>query len=170
MYKAIDVAKLVVNVCADNGHPVTNLKLQKILYFMWLDWYKKRKEYLFDDRIEAWHYGPVVPSVYLRYRAFLADPIRKGEESAITGSDARGLESFALKYNRESVGVLIKRSHESGSPWERAGGDGTPHTEIGKELMVEASGRYRRLRPQSLPCIPGTQLLNPAKMPARRPA
>lgn len=53
MYDADEVAKLVIDVCMDEEKPVTNLKLQKILYFLWIDWYGKMGEYLFDDRMEA---------------------------------------------------------------------------------------------------------------------
>ncbi len=46
---------------------ISNLKLQKLLYYAQgyhLGLYKKP---LFDDDIEAWAHGPVVPSVYRKY-------------------------------------------------------------------------------------------------------
>lgn len=143
MYKATEVAKLVINVCADDGHPVTNLKLQKILYFMWLEWYKKRETYLFDNRVEAWHYGPVVPDVYQTYRTSIADPIRKGDEPPIAKSDAEQLKEIALRYNKYPIGELIEMSHKDGSPWDRAGRDLVPYTEISKGLMIDEAGRLR---------------------------
>ena len=36
-YGAKNIANFVVNYCAQNGSPVTNLKLQKILYYLWID-------------------------------------------------------------------------------------------------------------------------------------
>ena len=143
MYKAIEVAKLVVNACAEDGHPVTNLKLQKILYFMWLDWYRERKEYLFNDRIEGWHYGPVVPDIYWSYRVFIAEPIKKKEEPSIGGYDAGRLRELALGYNGIPVGTLIGMSCEDGSPWDRAGRDETPYSEISKMLMVDEAESRR---------------------------
>ena len=63
----------------------TATKLQKTLYFLFAYWgqyikknkensnsvevdYSKYNEYLFDDDIEAWTYGPVVPSVFYAER------------------------------------------------------------------------------------------------------
>ncbi len=146
MYDANEVAKLVVDVCTDDGYPVTNLKLQKVLYFMWLDWYKERGEYLFGNRIEAWHYGPAVPDVYRRYRTFLADPIRKREEPSIPESDAERLEEIARKYSAISIGELIEMSQTAESPWDKAGRDETPYSEISKELMNDETRRRRSSR------------------------
>lgn len=147
MYDAINVAKLVINECAAEGHPVTNLKLQKILYFMWLDWYKERKEPLFDNEIQAWHFGPVIPEVYRRYRRFVADPIKKDdEEDQIPESDARPLRELARKYNERPIGDLIEESHREGSPWARVGGDSMLYTKIDRELMIDESERCRYLR------------------------
>ena len=143
MYNARDIAALVVDVCAGDGCPITNLKLQKVLYFMWLDWFRERGERLFNDKIEAWHYGPTIPDVYQRYRTWIADPIRFGEGEGIPEADARKLEDLARKYNRYSVGTLIDKSKEEGSPWALVGGDRIPGTEIGKGLMILEAGRIQ---------------------------
>lgn len=64
-----------------NGRKISPIKLQKTLYFLFAYWgqyilknkdnlnsvevdYSKYNEYLFDDDIEAWTYGPVVPNVF----------------------------------------------------------------------------------------------------------
>ncbi len=142
MYDAREIAKLIINECMDENRPVTNLKLQKILYFMWIDWYKARREPLFDNEIQAWHYGPVIPDVYWKYRIFVADPIRKREECQIPESDAKLLRKMTRKYNARSVRDLIQESHRDGSPWARVGGDSVLYAKIGRELMVDESERY----------------------------
>lgn len=143
-YDANEVAKLVIGECIDENKPVTNLKLQKILYFMWIDWYRLRKEGLFFNRVEAWHYGPVVPDVYFQYRIFIADPIKKREECSIIGKDAELIAKLTHKYNEKSIGTLINESHVVGSPWDRAGRDVTPYVEIKKELMIDEANRQQR--------------------------
>lgn len=53
-----------------NKHKITEpVKLQKILYFLYLEYLKEKKEKLFDEEFEAWVYGPVLRAVYnhLRY-------------------------------------------------------------------------------------------------------
>lgn len=141
MYDAIEVARLVVNSCAEQGHPVTNLKLQKILYFMWLDWYRMKKKYLFDERIEAWHFGPTIPDVYRVFRVYVADPIRHTQESSIQGHDADVLKAIAYKYISIPVGELIFKSCEDGSPWDINGRDNQPFKEINKILMVDEASK-----------------------------
>jgi uncharacterized phage-associated protein len=47
-----------------------------MLYFLWIDYYyRKTSNMLFEDRMEAWKYGPVIPVVYWKYRSFVAAPI-----------------------------------------------------------------------------------------------
>ena len=74
-YTAQEVAKYVVSRCCESGRPINNLKLQKMLYFLWIDYYRKTGSMLFEDRMEAWKYGPVIPVVYWKYRSFVAAPV-----------------------------------------------------------------------------------------------
>ena len=65
--KALEVAKYVVTKCKKDEYPISNLQLQKILYYIQHDFLKKNNKPLFDDDFEAWKFGPVVPSVYYEY-------------------------------------------------------------------------------------------------------
>ena len=75
MYSAMQIAKYTINKCTTEGHPISNLQLQKILYYI-------QRELLqsgidgFEDEIQAWQFGPVVPEVYRQYCGFGAIPIR----------------------------------------------------------------------------------------------
>ncbi len=54
---------------------ITNLKLQKLLYYSQA-WYLAIVDRpLFDERIEAWVHGPVVPPVFGSFKQFRARPI-----------------------------------------------------------------------------------------------
>ena len=74
MYKAIDLANYIVEKCIKDDNPITNLQLQKILYFIQKD-FLKRGTRAFSDDIEAWKFGPVVPNVYFYFCGFGAMPI-----------------------------------------------------------------------------------------------
>ncbi|MBQ6623932.1 MAG: DUF4065 domain-containing protein, partial [Mogibacterium sp.] len=63
-YSAKDIAEHVVTKCVREQEPITNLHLQKILYFIQRDYVKKIGEPLFADEFEAWKFGPVVPCIY----------------------------------------------------------------------------------------------------------
>lgn len=69
---------------SDYGREISGIKLQKSLYFLFAYWgafVRKSNcdnsveeklslpEYLFEDKIEAWTYGPVVPNVYRNIEA-----------------------------------------------------------------------------------------------------
>ena len=70
MFSALDIAKYIVAVCSDNGNPITNLKLQKMLYYAQGYAYRYCKEPIFAEEICKWRYGPVVPDVYFAYYQF----------------------------------------------------------------------------------------------------
>ena len=46
---------------------ISHMKLQKLLYFIQIEYITKYHALLFDDLIEAGRYGPVVKSVYYDY-------------------------------------------------------------------------------------------------------
>ena len=60
-----------------NGEPMTQLSLQKMLYFS-QGWHLAiREEPLFFEEIRAWRHGPVVREIYSRFRHFGDRPIGK---------------------------------------------------------------------------------------------
>ena len=54
MYTALDIAKWVISFCYNKEQPISNLQLQKILYFLWVDYFNRTDEHLFEDEIFAW--------------------------------------------------------------------------------------------------------------------
>ncbi|MBO3420196.1 Panacea domain-containing protein [Clostridium perfringens] len=76
MYEAIEIAKYIINKCIEYNRPVSNLQLQKILYYVQGEYIKiTGGDILFNDKIEAWTYGPVVPSVYYEFNCFSSSDI-----------------------------------------------------------------------------------------------
>ena len=74
MYRAMDLANYIVDKCIKDNVPITNLQLQRILYFIQKD-FLKRGSPAFSDYIEAWEFGPVVPNVYFCFCGFGTMPI-----------------------------------------------------------------------------------------------
>lgn len=94
LYKAEDVAKYFIylgsqQVVGDNKERegVTNLKLQKILYFAQVYFLAKIGKPLFADPIEAWEFGPVVPNVYHKLKKHGSKAIIIIEEDRSTISE-----------------------------------------------------------------------------------
>lgn len=70
MYDALDIAKYVINRSHDIDRPISNLKLQKILYFIQGNFYLVLGKKCFNQSIHAWDYGPVIPEVYREFKCF----------------------------------------------------------------------------------------------------
>lgn len=55
--------------------PVSPLKLLKLVYFAYGWWLGVMKQRLFDEPIEAWEHGPVIPSLYHEFKRYRWRPI-----------------------------------------------------------------------------------------------
>lgn len=71
LYSVDDVAQYIINRSNEHGYSISNLKLQKLLYFVQANFLVSYNGTpCFEEAIEAWDFGPVVPQVYRRYREF----------------------------------------------------------------------------------------------------
>lgn len=126
-YDAIDVAKYVVSYCNNKGRPISNLKLQQMLYFIWIEYYKLEGTELFVNEICAWLSGPVVPEVYYEFCSYGGIPIRQtnvGSEKVFSDKDKRIVSSVIEGYLLKSVKILVDITHKEGSPWYEIYQDG----------------------------------------------
>jgi uncharacterized phage-associated protein len=64
-----DVFKVAKEICKNRDWKVSNLELQKILYIAQVFSLGQRGTHIFNSKIEAWDYGPVVPKVYRAFKA-----------------------------------------------------------------------------------------------------
>ena len=76
-YDVLDVSRYIINYSNKKEYGVSNLKLQKLLYFVQAHFLVLSNEEapLFKEKIEAWDFGPVVPKAYNEYRQFGATSI-----------------------------------------------------------------------------------------------
>lgn len=66
---ALDVANYVVNLCIEEHKPISNLQLQKILYYI-QRYYLYSNKPLFEDDFIALAFGPAILDVYNLYCGF----------------------------------------------------------------------------------------------------
>lgn len=59
----------------DAGDSISNLKLQKLLYYAQGCHLALKGEPLFEERIEAWTHGPVIPAIYRAFKSHGSNPI-----------------------------------------------------------------------------------------------
>ena len=62
----LDMAKWFINrVDRESGESITNLKLQKLLYFAQSYYLANYNKQFFNEEMQAWAHGPVVRECYL---------------------------------------------------------------------------------------------------------
>ena len=125
MAKALDVARCLIRLGnRRKGENMTNLRLQKLLYFGQLWSLRENGEPLFEDEIEAWPYGPVVPAVYHAYKSYGNNPIPDDKKSlnnsSLTSQDLKLLFDLDHHYMDDSSSKLVRMSHEKDSPYDLA--------------------------------------------------
>ena len=127
------VANAILTIANENSIGVTQLSIQKIVYFMHGKSLIERGEPLVSGSFEAWPYGPVHPLLYETFKHYGANPISDHARSKdlMTGTvqtiDAPKddeirllIRESALTYLRMTPGRLIDLSHAPRSPWDAA--------------------------------------------------
>lgn len=118
-YKALDIAnKIISKTDLEHGDTISNLKLQKMMYYQQGFHLAYFGTPLFDEDIVAWQYGPVVPSVYKEYKSFESNSISTSKEGISLSDDEEELfNNVYEEYNQFSAVALMKMTHEE-SPWK----------------------------------------------------
>ena len=116
------ISKYILSLSApDAGDGISNLKLQKLLYYcqgIHLALYDRP---LFTNNIEAWEHGPVVPEMYRKYKTYGPDniPISKDTDFSELYSDENAKDTIDEVFNvygQFSAWKLRDMTHEE-SPW-----------------------------------------------------
>ena len=118
------------------GADITPLKLIKLVYiaYGWNLVLNDKQPKLFEEKIEAWRYGPVIPSIYHEFKRFSDSPIKKGcyatyfDYVPIVKSDdidvLRILDSEWSHYKDKDGTDLSNITHEPNGAWYKAYGKG----------------------------------------------
>ena len=137
-YTAQNVAHYTVSYCTSKSSPVSNLKLQKLLYFLWVDYYRATSQSLFYDDICAWKLGPVVPDVYYEFSSYAGMPISLTPFNSIDAADAPVLNRIIDRYLPETASTLVNRTHQKGTPWDQIYRDGLGNREVIPYELIKA--------------------------------
>lgn len=75
-HSPMDIANYIIVLANKNGKNITNLKLQKLLYYVNAKYLVDNNgQYLMGEKFQRWTYGPVMRSVYENFREFGSRPI-----------------------------------------------------------------------------------------------
>lgn len=118
----LNVASLVIEKSYEIGCGISNLKLQKLLYYVQAITLQEFNELAFQDDIESWRQGPAVRSVYSCYKRFVSDNIDQ-RDYAVTGNKVPVPEyvNFVVEYVvKQCIDYnpweLVDKTHKT-TPW-----------------------------------------------------
>lgn len=135
MITAKDVAKFIVYLFNDEEEGITNLKLQKLLFYAQGFSYQRTGKPLFNDEIEAWENGPVVNSVYQKYKTCGSRPIGILEKVSLPYEETRLLLDVVREYGKYTSSALVTMTHAKNMPWTKVHVEGKKHIVIPKDLI-----------------------------------
>lgn len=125
-YDVRSIANWVIRNAVEDRIKVTNMWLNKLVYFIVEHSLRLKNTLITPARIEAWEFGPVFRELYFNfpkdnvqlYSRF--NVVKRQREIAFEPFEAEDLETFKFvwrKYSRLSASQLTNLSHQSGSPW-----------------------------------------------------
>ncbi len=106
-YRVMDVANYIVNKFTEQGHPITNLLLLKMLYYLQAYFLTNDSEQLFVGQIQKWGYGPVEPIVYSYFKDNGAAPITHSVQYAINDNGTLRIINPAGRNLQENDKLII---------------------------------------------------------------
>ena len=120
MATALNIAKYLLSLSdSDAGDLISNLKLQKLLYYSQGASLAIRDEPLFADAIIAWEHGPVVPSVWQSFRENGSNAIEPSEdfdESTVSTDEKDIVREVYEVFGQFSAWKLRNMTHNE-PPW-----------------------------------------------------
>jgi uncharacterized phage-associated protein len=129
MISAKNVSDFFLSLCEPNaGDTISNLKMQKLLYYAQGFHLVFYNEPLFPEKIMAWQYGPVVEEIYNEYQEYRDGAIptpRRINAKVFDNEKIDFLKEIYQVYGQFSALRLMQLTH-SESPWST--------TKIGEEI------------------------------------
>lgn len=142
------------------GIEITNMAINKIVYFVHCDFMLEDGEPLVSAKIEAWQHGPVFRELYQEFKKWGDRPVKGPatrvnplsgeveEASAVFGSaERKRLDELIDRYVRFSAAHLRALSHVTGGPWDQVwthSGRVNPGMRISNDLIKETYQRETR--------------------------
>jgi uncharacterized phage-associated protein len=118
---AIEMAHYILGYASKKQIPITNLKLQKLLFFC-QGWYLASKgSLLFDENFEAWPKGPAIYDVWSAFKGFGKNPIAVLPKDIYLNGDEDMVNNVLDIYAPIDEWVLVRMSH--GKSWNAARGN-----------------------------------------------
>ncbi|MFZ6731976.1 Panacea domain-containing protein [Undibacterium sp. Ji42W] len=129
MFDPKSIANCFLELAAAEGQSIDPMKLQKLVYYAH-GWYAGyRNAPLINENVEAWQYGPVIPTLYHEFKPFGAGPIgnkaieyQNGTFREVPAPADPTIRQFLhniWKSYGQYTGIrLSEMTHADGGPWD----------------------------------------------------
>jgi uncharacterized phage-associated protein len=121
MYDARSVANEFLRVAHAKGRVLTNMQLQKLVYIAHGYSLAILDQKLIKQAVEAWRYGPVIPTLYHALREYgsgvVSKPINLFSEEKLSETHRALVSSVETAYGSFSGPQLSTMTHRKGTPW-----------------------------------------------------
>lgn len=111
MYSVLDISRYVINKSIDNGKPISNLKLQKLLFYVQAYFLVESGSKLFEEPIVSWKYGPVVVEAYDEFKSYgaaaISDPIIEYTEFELS-DDSFDFSVITHRFSNDLIEVGVR--------------------------------------------------------------
>ena len=140
MLSCFDIADYFIGLANETGSFISNLKLQKLVYYAQAWHLALHDAPLFEEDFQAWIHGPVIPVLFEQYQSFSWRPIQKEVTVDLPDTVEAFLEEVVDEYFGCDAYDLM-RMVRAEMPWKKAR-NGISHDEpsentISKEWMKE---------------------------------
>ena len=126
----------------EGKHALTSMQLLKLVFLAhgWTLGLLGRP--LIRDEVQAWQYGPVIPSLYEEIRKYRGLPVTEplaieSEAVTIEAAERNVVDQIYEIYGTRSGPALSRLTHRPGSPWHRTYVPGSFGTVIPNDLIED---------------------------------
>jgi uncharacterized phage-associated protein len=121
MYEPQDIANWILgSIDRESGDSITHLKLQKLLYYAQAWALVILNHPLFDEDFRAWTHGPVLLSIFRKYKNFGCEAINIPNKIKKIDADTEELLNDVLSAYGEKSAKMLERLTHSETPWVKA--------------------------------------------------
>ena len=144
LIEAKELAKYIINTSPSE---LSNLILQKTMYFVELDYRKHNKgQRLIKEDFEAWQYGPVVRNVYEEYRSYGSRYIEEADRPNMPHNvDTNIIDKTVDRCSDRESWELVEESHRRDGAWQKTVNfGGSLGDTISQDLIAKEAEKYGR--------------------------
>jgi uncharacterized phage-associated protein len=146
VYNAIEIANYLISKSTPGtSENITNLKLQKILYYAQGFHYATTNQKLFDDEIQAWVHGPVVPNVYHCFKKYNYREIPKPDTIPSIDPNTSAFLNNIWKLFKNTTGKQLEFMTHQETPWRNIRKDLPEYVYTSDEIpVIEISNYFKK--------------------------